>query len=90
MEAQADRLPLGEIEQPQRETKEEAFVRMATPRVEKALDSIRLVGNLSNRGSYEFNEADVAAIMMALRTALNDVESRFRVNSPRPGFQLRR
>lgn len=93
MEANAateTRLPMGEPEQPVSETKAEAFERMAPPRVTRAIDHIRLVGNLANRSAYAYSEEDVAHIMQALRTALTDAESKFRSNSPRPEFQLRR
>jgi hypothetical protein len=83
-------LPLGETPQPQRETKAEAFERMAPPRVERALDAIRLVGNLANRSAYEAQPEDVEAIFATLRQALVDAESRFRSNMPREPFRLRR
>jgi hypothetical protein len=84
------RLPLGEPEQPQRESKAQAFERMALKRVARALDDIRLVGNLANRGSYDYDGEQVADIVAVLRQGLADVESRFRVNSPREPFAFRR
>lgn len=91
MEAAADTaLPLGDTPQPVTETKAEAFDRMAPARVTRAIDHIRLVGNLANRSTYAYSDEDVAQIMAAMRTAVNDAESKFRSNSPRPSFQLRR
>lgn len=92
MEAQAaaNEQLFADVPQPVRESKEEAFLRMAEPRVTKALDAIRLVGNLANRSSYEFQPEDIEAISATLRKALADMESRFRVNSPREPFKLRR
>lgn len=83
-------LPLGLTAQPRRESKGEAFERMAPPRVERALDAIRLVGNLANRSTYEYGPEDVEAIFTTLRMMVADMESRFRVNSPREAFRLRR
>ena len=83
-------LPLGDTPQPRRESKAEAFERMAPPRVERALDAIRLVGNLANRSAYEPQPEDIEAISATLRQALTDIESRFRANMPREPFRLRR
>ena len=90
-EADAMTLDLvGDTPQPQRETKEERFVRLAPGRVNRVLDSIRIVGHLANRSDYAYQQEDVEAILQAMRTAVNDVESRFRSNSPRQEFMLRR
>ena len=53
------------------------FVRLAEGRVQGALSAIRKIGNLSNRRSYEYSDADVKKIMKALRDALADVERKF-------------
>lgn len=86
----AHELPLTTPQQPPTERKDATFARLAEPRVNRALDSIRLVGNLSNRGRYDYDPVDVAAIMSTLRQAVNDIEARFRSNSPREEFKLRR
>lgn len=57
--------------------KSEAFKRLATARVNKALNDIRLVGNLSNRSNYEFTRDDVDAVFEALRVAIRDCRKRF-------------
>lgn len=85
-----DQLPGIETKQPPRETKAEAFERMAPPRVTRALDAIRLIGNLSARHDYEYSPADVEQIFRALRKACDDAETRFRNNSPREAFALKR
>jgi hypothetical protein len=93
MEANAaneTRLPLNEVEHVQRETKEEAFARLAVPRVNRALDAIRLIANLGNRSAYGWSAEDQRAIFATLRQALDDAESKFRSNSPRVDFQLKR
>lgn len=84
-------LPLNIPDHVPHETKSEVFARLAEPRVTRAIDAVRLVGNLSNRGRYDYDPVDVDAIMTAMRQALNDVETRFRVSSPRgEGFKLHR
>lgn len=54
------------------------FVRLAEARVTKALKSIRVVGNLSNRTNYEYSEQDVNKIINALQAEINQLKSRFK------------
>lgn len=53
------------------------FVELATKRVNKALDQIRLVGNLSNRMTYEYSEEEAKKIVRALQKELDSVKSKF-------------
>lgn len=53
------------------------FVKLAEGRVQAALTAIRKIGNLANRRSYEFTEADVKKIMKALRDAMSEAERKF-------------
>jgi hypothetical protein len=53
------------------------FVKLAEGRVQAALTAIRKIGNLSNRRSYEFDDADIKKMMKALREALNETERKF-------------
>lgn len=48
------------------ESKREKFVRLAENRTNKALEMIRLIGNLSNRSVYEYTVEDVEKIFGAL------------------------
>ena len=53
------------------------FVKLAEGRVQAALNAIRKIGNLSNRRSYQFEEADVKKIMKALKDAIAETERKF-------------
>ncbi len=53
------------------------FVRLAEARVNKALEAIRLVGNLSNRSNYEYSESESRAVVAALNAAVGDLRSKF-------------
>ncbi len=55
----------------------ERFVALAEARTDKALNAIRLLGNLSNRSNYEYTEADVAQIIRALEAEVKAVKVRF-------------
>lgn len=71
------------------DTKRRKFKELAEKRVNKALDSIRLVGNLSNRQTYAYDDAQVRKIVKALRDAVGEVEARFGSNSSQGGeFKL--
>lgn len=71
------------------ETRRARFERLATPRVNRALTSIRLLGNLAS-SNYEWDEADVFAIRAAIETALEQALSKFErgKKSERPAFVL--
>ncbi|MGB3794561.1 MAG: hypothetical protein WA978_17655 [Sphingopyxis granuli] len=71
------------------EEKKSKFKELAEKRVNKALDGIRLVGNLSNRQTYSYDDAQVRKIVKALRDAVGEVETRFGSNSSQGGeFKL--
>lgn len=55
------------------------FVRLANTRVNKALDSIRLVSNLSNRSNYTYTAEDADRIVAALRGAVTECKRKFDV-----------
>ena len=44
---------------PPKETKEEKFIRLAEARVNKILSMMRLLGNLSSTGFYQYNRDQV-------------------------------
>ena len=57
--------------------KRERFVNLAEKRVTKALKSIQLIGNLSNKSNYEYTTEDVQKIQKALNKALEDMRNKF-------------
>jgi transcription elongation GreA/GreB family factor len=71
--------------------KRRKFAELGTNRVNKAINDIRLIGNLSNKANYDYNDADVRQIMKALRDAVNEAESRFKKSQRKSegnGFQI--
>lgn len=60
-----------------RSPKHEKFRELAEGRVNKALDAINRVGNLSNRQLYEWEDAEVKKILRALKNSVNEVETKF-------------
>lgn len=58
------------------ETKAQAFVRLAKPRMTKALKAIKQVENLSGR-TYEFSATQAAQVIGALYQAVQRVEEAY-------------
>ena len=68
---------VGRKRAPEDETKHARFVRLGTLRMTKALNYIRLVGNVAG-ASYEYSEAEVAAMGEALKEAVEETMDRFK------------
>ena len=61
-----------------KETKREKFVRMAEARTIKIISMVRLLGNCSNRLTYEYTDKDVNKIFNAIESAVADAKKRFK------------
>lgn len=74
-----------------REEDREKFVRLANKRVNSAIKSIQLIGNLSNKSNYYYSESDVDAIFTALNREIKECRDRFRSNGKgaKPVFELK-
>lgn len=57
--------------------KRDNFVRLAESRVSKAIDALRVIGNLANRSNYEYSEEDARKIMAALHAELVVLKGKF-------------
>lgn len=55
----------------------EKFVRLANKRVNNAIKSIQLIGNLSNKSNYSYHDDDVQKIIKALQDEINACKRRF-------------
>ncbi len=61
----------------QQETKEEKFRRLANARVNRALKSIQVIGNLANPAIYDYTDKQVSQIVRALRAEVKELQQRF-------------
>jgi hypothetical protein len=61
------------------------FVDLANKRVTKAMDNIRLIGNLANRSNYDYTDEDVTKIFRALNEELSACRKRFEIASKKNG-----
>ena len=62
---------------PDNESKAEKFVRLGEYRVNKAIEAIGRIENLSNRSSYEYTEEQVEAMFSMMEKRLSEVKGRF-------------
>ena len=60
------------------ENRHEKFTRLAEARTSKVLETIDLIGNLSNKSSYAYTEEEVELIFNAIRKACDNNEARFK------------
>ena len=71
------------------ENKRAKFRELAEKRTNKALEAVRLIGNLSNRQTYVYEEAEVRKIVKALRDAVSEIETRFNTSTGRGGGEFK-
>lgn len=61
------------------ERKNERFRELANQRVGRLLKGMYLVGNLSNKASYAYSEAESEALIGAIERGLDDLKALFKV-----------
>lgn len=57
--------------------KESKFKELAAKRVNKAIDTLRLVGNLSNSNNYSYSNEDVKKILSTIDLEVKNLKLRF-------------
>lgn len=66
--------------QDKNESKASKFSRLATARVNNAIKRIQTIGNLANRASYEYKDAQIDKLFSALELAVSSAKSKFLAN----------
>ena len=61
--------------------KRKKFIELAEKRVNRLLKEIRLVGNLSNRSNYTFDDDEVKKIFVAIENEVKVARRRFETSS---------
>lgn len=61
------------------ESKRDKFIRLAETRTNKALEMIRLIGNLANKSVYDYSDKDVQKIFKALETEIEMAKKQYDV-----------
>lgn len=62
---------------PDNESRAEKFVRLGEYRVNKVIDAIGRLENLSNRSNYEYTQEQVETMFSMMEKRLMEVKSRF-------------
>ena len=57
--------------------KREKFVELAERRTQAAIDKISLIGNLANKGAYDWADSDLKKIVNVLEDAVDRVKNKF-------------
>lgn len=57
--------------------KRKKFIELAENRVNRGIRDIRLIGNLANRGAYEYGDDDVKKMFRVLQKELDAAKARF-------------
>lgn len=70
-----------------KESRSEAFKRLAARRTQAVLERIRILGNCANPQLYDYTEEDARKIFRALDRELRTAKAKFS-NSRRPEFHL--
>ena len=58
--------------------KREIFVKTAEVRVNRALKHIKIIGELNDKSTYVYSDADVKKIVKALKNAVLEIEAKFK------------
>ena len=59
------------------ETRHERFKRLASKRTNEILEKIRILGNCSNKSSYEYTEDDINKIFSGIEKYLKLTKAKF-------------
>lgn len=74
---------------PMESQKHVKFIELAEKRTNKALENIRLLGNLSSKQNYSYTDAEVRKMIKALRDAISETEARFMKSTSKSGGEFK-
>lgn len=60
------------------ETRHARFKRLALKRTNDVLDKLRILGNLSNKSSYEYSDQEVEKMFKAIDEQIRTMKARFK------------
>lgn len=70
------------------ETKHQLFLRLAKPRTEKVLKSLKILSNCSNPSYYEYSQKEVKEIFETIDKAINSAEMKFSNTKEQTTFEF--
>lgn len=63
-------------------TKRERFEKVAVARTNRIINTVRLLGNCSNKNNYEYSTEDIRKIFYAIEKELRKTKNKFYGNDP--------
>jgi CHAD domain-containing protein len=66
-----------ELLRPSQQRKRDAFKKLAEKRTNAVLERIRILGNLANRGAYNFTDEDIRRVFVAIESELRLTRAKF-------------
>lgn len=66
-----------------KENREQRFKRVAGRRTQAVLNTLRILGNCSNKSAYSYSEEDISRIFRAVEEELRTTKARFRASKPK-------
>jgi len=76
------------VQSSNRLSKADAFKKIAARRTVRVLDALRLLGQCSNRRTYEYTDVQINKIFREIRNATRDAEQGFKNSSKKITFKL--
>lgn len=70
-------IPIEETKSEKEETREQAFIRIATRRTQKIISQLRLLGNLGNKSNYNYTKDQIDKMVNSIQTSLKIALSKF-------------
>ncbi|MDH4203732.1 MAG: hypothetical protein OEV87_12695 [Phycisphaerae bacterium] len=70
------------------ETRESRFKRIAAKRTNDIIHKLRLLGNCSNRSSYDYDEQQISKIFSTIERELKEAKARFTYGRNKKEFKL--
>lgn len=77
---------MAESEKSSMNRKNENFLRLSKERVNKVIDSIERLENLSNKNLYSYSEEQVEKMFAAIEESLDSAKKSFKDKKPRQKF----
>lgn len=59
------------------EEKHNTFLRLAKPRTQKVVRSLKILGNCANKGSYDYTHLEIVKIFDYIQKALDETKEKF-------------
>lgn len=70
------------------EAKRKRFIRVAERRMNKALESLRLLGNIGNKSLYSYKDFEVEKMFNTLENKIREIKTKFKLEKAEGNFRF--